>query len=94
MQSVAISFLTCWQRVIDGNGIPIAIMGTLIVFASLAVISIMIAAIPHILVVVNKYFPEPVPVQKKAAKKDSITDDIVAAIGTALFHSFQASESK
>jgi len=69
MQSVAISFLTCWQRVIDGNGIPVAIMGMLIVFASLAVISIMIAAIPHILVVVNKYFPEPVVVQKKLQKR-------------------------
>ena len=94
MQSVAISFLSCWQRVIDGNGISIAIMGILIVFASLAIVSIMVAAIPHILVFVNKYYPEPVVVQKKAAKKDSITDDIIAAIGTALFHSYQVSESK
>lgn len=88
------SFLSGWQGVVAGNGVYIAIMGVLITFTALAVISLMIAAVPHLLVVVNKFFPEPVPVVKKTVKQDTVTDDVIAAIGTALFHSFKASESK
>jgi Na+-transporting methylmalonyl-CoA/oxaloacetate decarboxylase gamma subunit len=47
-----------WQAVEKYEGVPLSITGVIIVFTTLALISLFIAALPHILKIVNKYFPE------------------------------------
>ena len=89
------SFQSSWQNVIDGHGVSISITGMVIVFSSLAIISAFIALVPHILVVVNKFFPEAQEApKKKAAPVAGVSDDIVAAIGVALHCTLQPSQNQ
>ena len=70
-----------WQRVIDGNGLSVSITGMLIVFCSLAIISIFIFLLPKTLVLVAKFFPEK---EEAAARPTGPDDRAVAAIGYVL----------
>lgn len=78
----------------DPNMIVIAITGMIIVFAALLILTLFLMALPKILEVVNEYFPpsehghghghsaKPVA----APKKESLEEDLVAAIAVALLH--------
>lgn len=75
-----------FQNVIDGNGFIIAVMGMLIVFAALALISLFIAFLPAMLKALSAVLPEehhhgPAPSQKKSRDNDAF----LAAIGYALY---------
>lgn len=76
----------------DPNMIVIAITGMIIVFAALLILTLFLTALPKILEVVNEHFPpsehghghsaKPVA----APKKESLEEDLVAAIAVALLH--------
>ena len=70
-----------WQRVIDGNGLNVSITGMLIVFCSLAIISIFIALLPRLLALVARRFPEKEEAAARAAEPD---ERAIAAIGYVL----------
>ena len=46
------------QRIDDGQGLPIALAGMIIVFTALLLISLFITLLPRILAVVARRFPE------------------------------------
>jgi hypothetical protein len=80
-----------WSNVEDGNGIAIAITGMLIVSVALILISGAIAALPHILAVLDPYLPAaehhhaPTPTERLPADEEKI----VAAIGMVLHSEIQ-----
>ena len=80
--------LGSWQRVVEGRGIEISVIGMLIVYVALVIISLSVAGVPHVLTIVNRFVPEPNanPAPTKAASEGT-GDDVVAAIGLALHHS-------
>ncbi len=77
-----------WQNVVDGQGIALALMGMSIVFASLAIISIVTGLMPRLLVPISRIFPEKTSGKQPARRKEaiSVTLETVAAIGCALHH--------
>ncbi len=46
------------QRIVDGQGLPIALAGMIIVFTALLLISLFITLLPRILATVARRFPE------------------------------------
>jgi Na+-transporting methylmalonyl-CoA/oxaloacetate decarboxylase gamma subunit len=81
-----------WSNVTDGNGIAIAITGMFIVFVALLLISSTIAALPHILSVIDPYLPvvehqhqAPSPIESLPADEERV----VAAIGMVLLTEMQ-----
>jgi len=72
------------QHIHDAQGFVIAIMGMLIVFAALTIISIFISLLPKLVVLLANIFPEGHhhAVQGKTTKKDD--DKLLAAIGFGL----------
>ena len=77
-----------WGNISDGNGIPIAITGMLIVFVALTLISFAIAALPRILTAIDPYLPavdhrhQPLP---PAESLPADEERVVAAIGMVLY---------
>jgi hypothetical protein len=67
------------QNVVAGNGIRISISAMCIVFAALAMISLFIAGLPHILKVVARVLPE-----EKPTGPAPVDGQIVAAIACVL----------
>ena len=72
------------QHIHDAQGFTVAIMGMLIVFAALTIISIFISLLPKLVVLLANIFPEGHhhAVQGKTTKKDD--DKLLAAIGFGL----------
>ena len=67
------------QNIIDGQGIPIAITGMLIVFCVLALISLFIAVFPKLTAWLGRYFPE-TEIQEASTPQTSSNDAVMAAI--------------
>lgn len=83
MQELHISF----QNVIDGHGIGLTITGMIIVYVSLTIIAVSIALLPHLLRVINKFFPEPVePVKIAKRPAPAADDEALAAAAAFAFH--------
>ena len=72
------------QNILDGHGISISIIGMVVVFAALALISIFIALLPAILRIVNKIFPPGEALHSLPRSSDSLENEVIAAIGLAL----------
>ena len=84
-----------WQNVINANGISMTIVGMLIVFFSLTIISLIIGSTPLFLKVLNKYIPEVAEETYSRNNGKNVSDaEIVAAISTALTYSMQAVKNK
>jgi len=84
-----------WQNVINANGISMTIVGMLIVFFSLTIISLIIGSTPLFLKVLNKYIPETGEETYSKNNGKNVSDaEIVAAISTALTYSMQAVKNK
>ena len=64
------------HNVIEGEGVPVSVTGMLIVFSSLALISLSIAALPGILKLVAGLLPE-----EGEGKAVAVDERVVAAIG-------------
>lgn len=73
-----------WQNVHDGNGIGLAIAGMIIVFASLSLISAIIALLPYLMQYLYIILPD--KVTKKNSKESIRQADsaVIAAISVAL----------
>lgn len=80
-------FLASITDAIEQDGIAISITGLTIVFVALLLISLFIAALPHILALVNEFLPEPEPPAAAipAPQIDPSADqELAVAIGAAL----------
>ena len=82
-----------WHNVVDASGGTITLTGMLLVFSSLALISVIIGLTPYLLKVVDRIFPEtaesePVGGGSKAAAEA----EMAAAIGTAMAYSMKTSK--
>ena len=71
------------QNIVEGQGVDIAIMGMLIVFLALGLITLFIAFLPNLLNIIAKLFPYKAAagVSEKIAAEE---DNVLAAIGFAL----------
>jgi oxaloacetate decarboxylase gamma subunit len=72
-----------WQSIAENDGVAISLLGMLIVFSALAVISLFIGALPKVLAALDPYLPEMhgshgPPATQEEEKK------VVAAIGMVL----------
>jgi len=71
------------QNILDGRGIEIAIIGMLVVFTALILISAFIALLPSVLRIVNLIYP----VKDSgflSERPDTPEDEVLAAIGSVL----------
>lgn len=83
-----------WQNVINANGITITIIGMVLVFFSLSLITLIISWTPFLLKIVNRFIPEEEEeISKKSVKSVSETE-VVAAISAALCHSMQSTNKQ
>ena len=80
-----------WHNVMNANGLTITLIGMLLVFFSLSIISIIIASMPHLLKIVERYFPEQEEEFKKNSVKAVSETEVVAAISAALCHNMKSS---
>lgn len=71
------------QNVIDGQGIGISVTGMFIVFSALVIISVIIAATPHVLKILDRFFPEKKTAVSLPQQKPSFDEMTVAAITAA-----------
>lgn len=82
------------QNIIDNDGISISITGMSIVFLALLLISLFIAALPHVLERLSGILPPEAPHAAPAARPDPAAqkpdEALVAAIGFALHVESQA----
>lgn len=77
------------QNIVDGNGVSIALMGMMIVFCGLAMISLFIALLPKILALLQG---KPVKAPARHVHHDrpsSETEEITAAIGYVIHMEFE-----
>ena len=81
-----------WHHVIVANGFTITIVGMLLVFFSLSLISLVIKSTPYLLKILDRYFPEDEPETRKSSVKQVSETEVVAAISAALYHSMQSSK--
>ncbi|HSW27863.1 MAG TPA: hypothetical protein VLH75_00100 [Longimicrobiales bacterium] len=75
-------FQTGLQRIVEGQGVPIAIAGMVIVMVALGVIASFIAIMPRILRWVAVVVPEPTP----QLPRPNGEDDAALAAAAAAFH--------
>lgn len=67
------------QNIVDGQGIPIAITGMVIVFCVLTLISLFIVVLPKLTAWLSRYFPE-TEIHEAATPETSSNDTVMAAI--------------
>ena len=72
------------QNILDGHGFGISIIGMVVVFAALALISTFISLLPAILRIVNKIFPPEEASHALSRSSDASENEVIAAIGFAL----------
>jgi Na+-transporting methylmalonyl-CoA/oxaloacetate decarboxylase gamma subunit len=71
------------QNILDGHGLEISIIGMLVVFTALTLISSFISLLPSVLRVVN--FIYPIKDSSSLSERSDIPkDEVLAAIGSAL----------
>jgi hypothetical protein len=71
------------QNILDAHGIEIAIIGMLVVFTALALISAFISLLPSVLRIVNFIYPLKDPCHLSESS-DTPKDEVLAAIGSVL----------
>lgn len=72
------------QNILDGHGIEISIIGMLVVFIALVLISSFISMLPSILKMVNLIYQSEEKTRTLSGNSDTTEDEILAVIGTAL----------
>lgn len=81
MNNLAMGF----ENIVSANGVTIAIMGMLIVFSALTIISLFIALLPKLLLLLEKIIPEEHHQHEAAPSQPADHEQVLAAIGYALF---------
>ena len=86
-----------WFNVTSQNGIPIAMLGMVIVFSALVLISLAITALPRLLNAISPYLPPveephdgPPPAESTAGDEEAV----IAAIGFVLHSEMQKAMKK
>ena len=83
-----------WQNVTNANGITITIIGMILVFFSLSLITLIISWTPFLLKFVNRIIPEEEELIPKKSVKSVSETEVVAAISAALCHSIQSTKKQ
>ena len=74
-----------WSNVQEDNGIAIAIVGLLIVFTALSLITLFIGYLPNVLKALAPYLPQSTHVAPSPAESTVVDEEmVVAAIGMVL----------
>lgn len=78
-----------WQPLWEDHGIPLAIMGLVVVFAALTLLRVFIGLLPRIMAILDHYFPEeaesrPGSTQQPQPQTNGIPDEIVVVIAAAV----------
>lgn len=73
------------ENVVNANGVTIAVMGMLIVFSALTIISLFIALLPKLLPLLETIVPEEHHQHEAASSQPADHEQVLAAIGYALF---------
>lgn len=77
-----------WQPLFEDHGIPLAVMGFLVVFAALILVRIFIGSLPRIMAVLDHFYPEQeeAPLSSAVAEPDAngLPDELVAVIAAAV----------
>ena len=74
-----------WSNVQEDNGVAIAIVGLLIVFTALTLISLFIGFLPRILKAISPFLPQSTHVAPSPAESTAVDEEmVVAAIGLVL----------
>ncbi len=71
------------QNILDGHGIEIAIIGMLVVFTALTLISVFISLLPSVLRIVYLIYPLKDP-GSLPERSDAPNDEVLVAIGSVL----------
>ncbi len=71
------------QNILDGHGIEIAIIGMLVVFTALTLISVFISLLPSVLRIVYLIYPLKGP-GYLPERSDAPNDEVLVAIGSVL----------
>ena len=69
-----------WQPLFEDHGIPLAIMGFVVVFAALILVRIFIGTLPRIMAVLDRYYPEQHDGHHAHAPSKSDPDEIPSEI--------------
>jgi len=72
-----------WSNVLAGDGVAVSLTGMSIVFFALVIISLCIAALPRVLVFVNKFLPEPEEKAPAPRRPLAGSDDEAIAVAAA-----------
>ena len=80
-----------WSPLWEDHGIPLAIMGLVVVFAALTLLRVFIGSLPRIMAILDHYFPEEAealpgvsqPPQAQS-QTNGISDEIVVVIAAAV----------
>jgi len=83
-----------WQNVINANGVTITIIGMLLVFFSLVLITIVISWTPYLLNFIGKFLPENEETHSAKSVKNISESEVVAAISAAFCHSMQSTNKQ
>lgn len=79
-----------WSNVQEDNGIAISLIGMLIVFTALGLITLFIGYLPHILKALSPYLPQSTHVAPSPAESTVVDEEmVVAAIGMVLHTEIQ-----
>ena len=78
-----------WQPLREDHGIPLAIMGLVVVFAALTLLRVFIGLLPRIMAILDYYFPEesevlPGSSQPAQPPASAIPDEVVVVIAAAV----------
>jgi len=72
-----------WQNIADGQGWAVSATGMTIVFLSLVMVSLFIAALPHVMVVLNNWLPEATPEKNLPKPAQAASEDESIAVAAA-----------
>lgn len=74
-----------FQPLFEDEGIPLAVMGMLVVFAALVFVSVFIALLPRMTDAVTRWIPEERPAAKsKKVAGDALSDETIVVIAAAV----------
>jgi Na+-transporting methylmalonyl-CoA/oxaloacetate decarboxylase gamma subunit len=77
-----------WHPLFEEKGIPLAIMGFVVVFLALVLVRVFIGTLPRIMAILNHYYPEPLETSHdpipSVTTSDKIPEEIIAVIAAAV----------
>jgi Na+-transporting methylmalonyl-CoA/oxaloacetate decarboxylase gamma subunit len=79
-----------WGSLWTDQGLPLAVMGLVVVFAALTLVTLFIGLLPRLMCLLHHYHPEPaeipVPRPVRVAEEEELSDTMVAVIAAVVAH--------